>query len=134
MRAKRILGAVAAALLAVSFAGSAMATDPTANVSLTITPGSTLSVEITDSNNFPNQPFNLNAAPGNYTYSAHYNLQVVDGRGTGVGWNVTASATAFTPAVPGSGLPTVNNGHYWNPCAAATGFCALPGSISNGVD
>jgi len=135
MQMKRIAGIVAAAALALSFGGSALAAGPTdsTNVSLTITPGSELSVDIYNSNNFPNQPFNLNAAPGNYAYSAFYNLEVKDLRGTGKGWNVSASASAFTPAVPGSGLPTVNNGIYWLPCAAATGFCANAGSISNGV-
>jgi len=137
MRVKRILGAAAAALLAVSFAGTAMAVEPDnqADVSLTITPGSELSVVITGSNNFPSLPFSLNTAPPSFTASAHYNLQVVDGRGTGAGWVVTASATPFTPAVPGTGLPTTNNGLWMNICGPilGTGFCASPGSIPNGV-
>jgi hypothetical protein len=130
---KRMAGAVAALLLAMSVSGPAFAaTSDSTNVSLTITPGTQFSVDITNSNNFPNQPFSL-GNPGNFTYSAFFNLEVVDLRGTGAGWNVNASATPFTPAVPTGTLPLYSNGLYWLPCAAVTGFCAGPGSISNGV-
>lgn len=134
MNFKRITGVAAALLLALTMAGTALAVDPSdsTDVSLTINAGSQFSVDITNSNNFPSRTFSLGAT-GNYSYSAFYNLQVVDLRGTGAGWNVTASGSAFTPAVPGSGLPTVNNGLYWLACAAATGFCADSGSISDGV-
>ncbi len=133
MKLKRLAGAAAALLLGLSMAAPALAdTTDSTNVSLTITAGTQFSVEITDSNNFPNQQFTL-GNPGNFTYSAHYNLEVVDMRGTGAGWNVSANASAFTPAVPGSTLPDYNNGLYWLSCAAATGFCASTGSISNGV-
>src|SRR6478735_11724775 len=135
MRIRRIAGIVAAAALAMSFGGATVAasTTDTTNVSLTITPGSELSVDITSSTNFQNQPFNLNSAPGNFAYSAAYNYVATDGRGTGAGWIVTASASAFTPAVPGSGMPSSNN-TQWNPgCGSGTGFCPTAGSISNGV-
>jgi hypothetical protein len=133
MKFKRIVGVVAALLLALSVSGPAYAaTSDSTNVSLTITAGTQFSVDITNSNNFPNQPFSL-GNPGNFTYSAFFNTEVVDLRGTGAGWNVNASATAFTPVVPGGTLPLYSNGLYWLPCAAVTGFCATPGSISNGV-
>ncbi|MGB3329576.1 MAG: hypothetical protein WBA46_11525 [Thermomicrobiales bacterium] len=135
MRKHMLIAPFVAALLIMSAFTQAMA-DTSTNVTLTITGGTQLSVAITGSNNFPNQPFSLTNAPGNYTYSAYYNLQVIDGRGTGAGWNVTGSATPFTQVgtgapVPGSGLPSANNhcnGNYGGP-----EFCAAPGSISNGV-
>lgn len=135
MRKQALIAPFIAGLMIISAFTQAMA-DDTADVSLTITGGSTLSVEITDSNNFPNQPFSLTSAPGNYTYSAHYNLQVIDDRGTGAGWNVTASASAFTQVgtgalVPGSGLPSVNN--YCDGTWAGPQVCATPGSILTGV-
>lgn len=132
MRMNRLAAVVAAIVLAVSMAGSAMAsTTDTTNVSLTITSGSQFSVDITGSSNFANQPFSLTTS-GNWTGSASYTLEVVDLRGTGAGWNVTASASAFNPAIPGSGLQTSNNGPWWS-CMSPSGFCAGPGSISNGV-
>src|SRR6478735_8467866 len=136
MRIRRIAGIVAAAALAMSFGGATVAasTTDTTNVSLTITPGSELSVDITSSTNFQNQPFNLNSAPGNYSYSAAYNYVATDLRGTGAGWIVTASASAFTPAVPGSGMSTGNNTQWNAGCGFGTGFCPTAGSISNGVD
>jgi hypothetical protein len=45
---------------------------------------------------------------------------------------VTAEASPFTPAVPGSGLPTGNN--HCNGSWAGPTFCANPGSFSNGVE
>lgn len=137
MRKRAFLAPIATAAFMVMATFGLAAAGSTADVSLTITPGSELSVAITDSNNFPNQQFSLTSAPGNYTYSAHYNLQVIDGRGTGDGWNVTGSATPFTQVgtnapVPGSGLPSVNN--YCDGNWGGPQVCAAPGSISTGVE
>jgi hypothetical protein len=139
MRAKRILGAAAAALLAVSFAGTAMATDPstaTVDVSVKITAQTAFSVEVVKSIDFAAAPFTL-GAPLNYTAQSSYWLEVTDMRGTGGGWNVTAQASAFTPSVPGSGLVTVNNGPYTGcflPGFSDQGpYCSGPLAVSTGV-
>lgn len=137
MRKRAFLAPIATAAFMVMSTFGLAAADTSTNVSLTITPGTELSVTITGSNNFPNQPFSLTNAPGNYTYSAYYNLQVVDGRGSGAGWNVTGSATPFQQVgtgapVPGSGLPSVNN--YCNGNWGGPQVCASPGSFSNGVE
>jgi len=132
MPKRAFLSLIAALVMMVSAGGAALATDPTAstNVSLTVTAGTQLSIAITGSNNFPNAPFSL-TGPTNWTYSAYYNVQVTDLRGTGVGWNVTASASQFTPVVTGAKLQNSNNycGGNW----AGPQICATPGSILNGV-
>jgi hypothetical protein len=91
-----------------------------------------LSVEITGSSNFDPVPFTLEG-PANWTDSAHYNMEVIDMRGTGLGWNVVAYATPFAPAIPGATLQHGNNTQWSGLCTPAATFCAAPGSISNGV-
>jgi hypothetical protein len=126
MRIKRIAGIVAAAALAMSFGGSALAVDPSTDsvdVSVEITAQTAFSVEVVKAVDFPAREFTLGPAL-NYTAQSSYWLEVTDMRGTGAGWNVTAHASAFTPSVPGSGLITTNNGPY-------TG-CFLPGFTDQG--
>jgi hypothetical protein len=137
MRKQMTFAIVSAFMLAASMAGAARAVDPSdsVDVSLTVTAGTQFSVEILNSNNFPDEVFTLDG-PANFTDSAFYELEVVDLRGTGAGWNVVASASPFTPAIPGAGLATTNNGQWAGLplCSSpAAGFCAGPGSISNGV-
>ena len=137
MRNRMTVAIAFALMLTLSMAGMAAADPPTAqtDVSLEITEGSEFSVAITNSNDFPTRTFSL-GAPGNYAYSAFYNVQVTDMRGTGDGWDVIASASAFDPAVPGSGLPTVNNGPWATGLTCTptpAGFCSSAGSIDNGV-
>lgn len=132
MSKRAVLSLVAALVMMVSAAGAALASDPTAstNVSLTITPGSQFSIAITGSNNFPNAPYSL-TGPANWTNSAYYNVQVTDLRGTGDGWNVNASASAFTPVVTGAKLQNANN--YCNGNWSGPQICYTAGSILNGV-
>jgi hypothetical protein len=138
MRKRMTIAIVAAFMTVLSMAGSALAVAPpsdSANVSLTITAGTQFSVDIINSNNFPTKVFSL-TGPANFTDSAFYELEVIDLRGTGAGWNVVASASPFTPAILNAGLATSNNGPWAGLplCSSpAAGFCAGPGSISNGV-
>lgn len=132
MKLKQLAGAAAALLLALSIGAPALAdTSDHTDITLNVLAGTEFSVQITDSKDFNDQAFSL-GAPGNYTAQAWYNLQVVDMRGTGAGWNVSASASAFSPAVPTSGLVTANNGPYWS-CMNPAGYCYSSGSITNGV-
>jgi hypothetical protein len=130
MKFKRIFGAIAALGLAFSIAAPALAqsTDST-NKTLTITAGTQFSVEITSADSsWASVPFSL-AGPANWTASSPYNVKVVDLRGTGKGWTVSASASAFTPVdIPSAQLLTQNN--TGNSCG---GFCAGSLSVSAGV-
>ena len=139
MRKRIALAFVSAVMLATSVTGVALAEvvnpQDTTNVSLEVTAGSQFSIDIIGSNNFPDEQFTLDG-PANFTDSAYYNLEVVDLRGTGAGWNVLASASPFTPAIPGSGLASSNNGQWANlPLCSlpGAGFCAGAGSVPNGV-
>jgi hypothetical protein len=134
MRLPRVLATVAAFALTLVSIGTAFATPvgDSEDFNLIVTAGTELSVEITLSGDFDAVPFSL-AGPANYTDSAYFNSVVVDMRGTGAGWNVTASASPFTPAIPGATLHMSNNTLWSGLCTPAASFCASPGSISNGI-
>jgi hypothetical protein len=134
MRIRKLLVGFAAVAMAFTSVGSVMAVDDTAdqNYNLVVTANAQLSVAITASSNFSPVPFTL-AGPPNFTDSAYYNMEVIDMRGTGVGWNVVAYATPFVPAIPGATLHNTNNTFWSGLCAPAALFCAAPGSISDGV-
>lgn len=124
---RKLLGVIFALAL---ITGLAMpVTAAPGDISFTITPGTELSVVVTSSTNFPDRAFSLTGPP-NFTDSAAYNYTVTDLRGNGLGWNVQASASAFSPVVPGSGLSSSNN-TQWSVPAGYT--VALSGSITAGV-
>ncbi|MCC6704588.1 MAG: hypothetical protein IT334_06905 [Thermomicrobiales bacterium] len=79
------------------------------------------------------QPYSL-TGPANWTNSTYYTMQVVDLRGTGIGWNVMASASPFTNGLTTGQVQNTNNTQWSGICGpVVVGFCAAPGSFSNGV-
>jgi hypothetical protein len=139
MKLKKTLGLLAAVALALSMAGPALADTDTENVDYVITAGTQFSIEITDgpitgSNTSTaafEQPFTIGDWPVcNWSCTASYTYEVTDLRGTALGWNVKASASAFTGT-----LGTVSGAelYTYGPPDPDTNFTAGPGSISSGV-
>lgn len=127
---KLLIAAAAFSLTIVGIAPAFADTTDSTEFELEILAGTELSVDITASNDFPDEQFSL-AGPANWTDSAYYNMQVVDMRGTGAGWLVTGEADPFVPAIPGAALQHVNNTQWSGICGST--YCASAGSITDGV-
>ena len=137
MRVRKLFAFVAALTLTLVMAGSAIAEVPPSSTDseefdLQILANEQFSVEITNSGNWASTQFSL-TGPANWTASTFYNLQVIDMRGTGAGWYVSANASEFSPNIPGAQIHNTNNTNWSGLCVTSAGYCASAGSITNGV-
>jgi hypothetical protein len=122
--------------MALSMAGPALAETDTENVDYVITAGTQFSISITDgpitgSNTSTaafEQPFTIGDWPVcNWSCTASYTYELTDLRGTALGWNVKASASAFT------GTPGTITGAELFTYSTDGLFTAGTGAISSGV-
>ena len=117
---------IAAILTAAALGAAVVAHAAGVTVNSTVAAGSAFSVT---SQNSPSFPITLTGDDQTGTYTAQ--LQILDARGSGAGWNLQLSASAFTDGaghnLGASTITSVTSG-----CHAATSTCTLPtNAISN---